>query len=150
MLARIIVALFATVCLLAQDQKPPEPVLGSEKIMAFIATKDAKRALAFYRDKLGLRLISTEPIALMFDANGTILRVQIIPQPSVAQYTVLGWQVPDITATVKRLENAGVAMLRVSGIPQDELGIWKAGDGTRVAWFKDPDGHTLSVTQFLK
>ncbi len=114
--------------------------LGSERICAFIATKDAKRALAFYRDTLGLRLVREEPIALVFDANGEMLRIQIVGNPSVATYTVLGWNVPDIVATVTRLQRAGIT--------QDELGIWKAGDGTRVAWFKDPEGHTLSIAQF--
>ena len=102
--------------------------------------KDAKRALAFYHDTLGLRLVREEPIALVFDANGEMLRIQIVGNPSVATYTVLGWNVPDIVATVTRLQRAGIT--------QDELGIWKAGDGTRVAWFKDPDGHTLGTAQF--
>lgn len=142
-----------TACLEAQTPRPPDQekqnaVLGSEKIMAFIATKDAKRALAFYHDMLGLRLMSREPIALMFDANGVILRVQLVSEVSIAPYTVLGWQVPDIVATVKKLQKAGVTCMRVPAVTQDELGIWKAPDGTRVAWFKDPDGHTLSVTQF--
>ena len=67
---------------------------------------------------------------------------------SVAPYTVLGWKVADIAATVRKLEKAGVTMMRVPAVEQDEHGIWKASDGTRVAWFKDPEGHTLSVAQF--
>ncbi len=122
---------------------------ASQKICSFIAVRDAKRALSFYRDTLGLRLVREEPIALVFDANGVMLRVQIVGNAvSIAPYTVLGWNVSDIVATVTKLQKAGITVMRVPGIEQDALGIWKAGDGTRVAWFKDPDGHTLSVAQF--
>jgi catechol 2,3-dioxygenase-like lactoylglutathione lyase family enzyme len=131
-------------CVLAQDTAG----LGAEKLCGFIATKDAARAMRFYRDTLGLKLMREDPGALVFDANGTMVRVQIVGSVSVAPYTVLGWNVTDIAAVVKRLEAAGVSLLRVPGVKQDELGIWKAGDGTRVAWFKDPDGHILSVAQF--
>ena len=124
-------------------------MLGSHKIMAFVGTRDPERAKAFYLDTLGLRLVSEElPFALVFDANGTMLRVSVVQEVAAAKYTVLGWQVPDIVATVKDLEKAGGKLERY-GIPgQDELGIWRAPGGARVAWFKDPDGNLLSVTQF--
>jgi catechol 2,3-dioxygenase-like lactoylglutathione lyase family enzyme len=124
-------------------------VLGSSKIMAFVATRDPVRARAFYRDTLGLRLVSEElPFALVFDVNGTMLRVTIVQKVATAQYTVLGWQVPDIVATAKDLQKAGIKLECFAGMPQDELGIWQAPGGARVAWFKDPDGNTLSITQF--
>ncbi len=124
-------------------------MLGSHKIIAFVGTRNPEAAKAFYRDKLGLRLVSEElPFALVLDANGTMLRVSIVQEVMAAKYTALGWQVPDIVATVKDLEKAGVKLERY-GIPgQDELGIWTAPGGARVAWFKDPDGNLLSVTQF--
>ncbi len=122
--------------------------LGAEKVMAFVASTDRARAQRFYGDTLGLRLLASDQYALVFDANGTILRVQIVKDVSVAPYTILGWQVSDIVSTAKKLQNAGVEMLRVNGLPQDELGIWQADAKTKVAWFKDPDGHTLSITQF--
>src|ERR1017187_9455581 len=109
-------AALATGCLLAQDNAG----LGSEKMAAFLATKDAKRAVAFYRDTLGLRLVHEEPIALVFDANGVMLRIQIVGNVSVAPYTVLGWNVPDIAATVRNLKRAGVTLMIVPGIKQDE------------------------------
>ncbi len=143
-LAILTLAVLTAECLLAQDNAG----LGSEKIAAFLATKDVKRAVAFYRDRLGLRLVREEPGTLVFDANGVRLRIQVVASVSVAPYTVLGWNVSDIASTVKRLRGAGVTLMVVPGIEQDELGIWKAGDGTRVAWFKDPDGHILSVAQF--
>jgi catechol 2,3-dioxygenase-like lactoylglutathione lyase family enzyme len=125
------------------------PLLDSAAIMAFSATADADRAKAFYRDQLGLRLVSDEPYALVFDAGGTMLRVQKVKEVRVAQYTALGWQVPDIAAKVDELEKAGVHFERYGFPGQDEKGIWTPpGSTTKVAWFKDPDGNILSLTQF--
>ncbi|MGH9626192.1 MAG: VOC family protein, partial [Bryobacteraceae bacterium] len=77
------------------------------------------------------------------------LRVSVVKELVPARYTVLGWIVPDIVATVKQLQEAGVRLERYEGMKhQDEQGIWTSPSGARVAWFKDPDGNTLSVTQF--
>jgi catechol 2,3-dioxygenase-like lactoylglutathione lyase family enzyme len=123
-------------------------VLGSAKIIAFLATRDAGRAKAFFRDTLGLPLVSEDPFALVFDVHGTMLRVTPVKEVAAAKYTVLGWQVPDIAAAAKDLGEAGVQFERYTGMQQDELGVWKSPSGARVAWFKDPDGNTLSITQF--
>jgi catechol 2,3-dioxygenase-like lactoylglutathione lyase family enzyme len=123
-------------------------VLGSNDVIAFAATRDAAAAKSFYRDTLGLRLVSEDPFALVFDAHGTMLRVQIVHEIAEAGYTVLGWAVPDITAAATRLSQAGVSLQRYEGLGQDQLGIWTAPSGARVAWFKDPDGNILSITQF--
>lgn len=122
--------------------------LGGAKVVAFVGTLRADRARAFYRDTLGLKLVSEDNFALVFDVNGTMLRVTLVPHLTPAGFTVLGWQVPDIAATVRNLQEAGVALERFRGRAQDELGIWTAPGGARVAWFKDPDGNILSVTQF--
>jgi catechol 2,3-dioxygenase-like lactoylglutathione lyase family enzyme len=125
------------------------PLLDSASIMAFSATADADRAKAFYRDQLGLRLVSDEPYALVFEAGGTMLRVQRVKEVRVAQYTALGWQVPDIAAKVEELEKAGVKFEHYGMPGQDEKGIWTPpGSTAKVAWFKDPDGNILSLTQF--
>jgi catechol 2,3-dioxygenase-like lactoylglutathione lyase family enzyme len=117
--------------------------------MGFSATADADRAKAFYRDQLGLRLVSDEPYALVFEAGGTMLRVQRVKEVRVAQYTALGWQVPDIAAKVEELEKAGVKFEHYGMPGQDEKGIWTPpGSTAKVAWFKDPDGNILSLTQF--
>lgn len=123
-------------------------VLGSHKIMAFVATRNRARAQAFYRDTLGIRFVSEDPYATVFDANGTMLRISEVPKWTPPQHTVLGWQVPDIVATVKALEKAGVKFERYSFMQQDERGIQTFPGGARVAWFQDPDGNILSVTQF--
>jgi catechol 2,3-dioxygenase-like lactoylglutathione lyase family enzyme len=125
-------------------------VLGSCKIMAFVGTRDAGRAKAFYQDALGLRLVSEEPpFALVFDAHGTMLRVSIVQELAAAKYTVLGWEVPDIVEAAKDLQKAGVRLEHFEGFKgQDDVGIWKSPSGARVRWFKDPDGNLLSITQF--
>jgi catechol 2,3-dioxygenase-like lactoylglutathione lyase family enzyme len=124
-------------------------LLTSASIMAFVATTDAARAKTFYHGLLGLRLVSDEQFALVFDAAGIILRVQKVKEVRQAQYTALGWSVPDIAAKVEELEKVGVQFERY-GLPgQDEKGIWTPpGSTTKVAWFKDPDGNVLSLTQF--
>ena len=116
--------------------------------MAFVATTDAARARAFYVDLLGLRLVADEPFALVLDSGGVAVRVQKVRRIAPSPYTVLGWSVPDIGAAMERLRASGVRF-ESFGLPgQDEAGLWTAGDGTRVAWFKDPDGNVLSLTQF--
>ena len=122
--------------------------LGSQKLMAFVATRDPARARSFYRDTLGLRLLSEDRFALVFDANGTMLRVTSVHELALAKYTVLGWEVSDITAAAKDLESAGVKLEQYGLKEQDERGIWTAPGGAKVAWFKDPDGNVLSLTQF--
>ena len=123
-------------------------MLGASQIMAFVATKDDARARAFYGEVLGLRLVSDEPFAMVFDSAGVQLRVQKVTSVTPAPYTVLGWSVTDIDAAMERLRAGGVRF-ESFGLPgQDERGVWTADDGTRVAWFKDPDGNVLSLTQF--
>lgn len=122
-------------------------MLRLQKLIAFVATRELGRAKAFYRDILGLRLVGEDGFALVFDVNGTMLRVTRVPEVVSAKYTVLGWQVPDIEETARYLQKAQVQPERYSGMEQDELGIWKSPSGARIAWFRDPDGNTLSITQ---
>ena len=132
----------------ASVQEGAKTALQSSKIMAFVATADTRRARAYYEGTLGLRLLNDEPFALVFDANGTMLRIAKVGKLTPAAYTVLGWQVGDIRAMVPELKKRGVVFEVIRGFEQDDLGVWTAPDGTKVAWFKDPDGNTLSVTQF--
>jgi len=122
--------------------------LSDQGIIGFVATSDADRAKKFYRDTLGLPLVSEEmPFALVFDAHGTMLRVTVVEKVVPAGYTVLGWQVPNIAAAAEALSQAGVRFERYAGMQQDEFGIWRSPGGASVAWFKDPDGNTLSISQ---
>ena len=127
---------------------PGKSILGSQKLVAFVATRDPSRAKKFYRDTLGLRLVNEDEFAVVFDVAGTMLRVTRVQELAAAKYTVLGWHIHDIVQTAKDLQKAHVALERYAGIQQDELGIWNSPSGARVAWFKDPDGNTLSITQF--
>jgi catechol 2,3-dioxygenase-like lactoylglutathione lyase family enzyme len=124
-------------------------MLANASVMAFVATADAARSRAFYEETLGLKLLEDDMFALVFDLNGIMLRVQKVGEVVIAPYTALGWQVNDIAAEVRALAGRGVSFLRFDGMGQDELGVWNApGGAAKVAWFKDPDGHTLSLTQF--
>ena len=122
--------------------------LASSSLVAFVGVCDPDRAKRFYGDTLGLRLVSEElPFALVFDVQGTMLRVTVVPEVKPAKFTVLGWKVPDIQAAVSSLDKQGVEFQRYAGLQQDGLGIWTSPSGARVAWFHDPDGNILSVTQ---
>ncbi len=117
-------------------------------LVGFVAVTDMARAKAFYAGTLGLRLVSEEPpFALVFDAGGTMLRITPVKEIVPAGYTVLGWQVTDIAAAARTLLTAGVEFQRYPFLEQDELGIWSAPGGAKVAWFQDPDGNTLSISQ---
>jgi len=124
------------------------PGLGKFNIIGFVSIVDVSRARDFYQDTLGLRLIMEEPpFALVFDANGIMLRLGMAKELPPAHGTVLGWQVPEIGVTVGNLGQAGVQFERYRGMAQDELGIWTSPTGSKVAWFKDPDGNTLSISE---
>ena len=117
-------------------------------VISFVATRDPASARKFYEETLGLTFISDDPFAMVFDMNGTMLRVQKVKDLTPADHTVLGWQVADIVRTVNELARKGVRFERFAGLTQDELGIWSSPSGAKIAWFKDPDGNTLSLTQF--
>jgi catechol 2,3-dioxygenase-like lactoylglutathione lyase family enzyme len=121
--------------------------LKSCKLAAFAAALDRNQARAFYHDTLGLPLISEDDFALVFAAAGTNLRISPVEKMTPAPYTVLGWEVPDIVAMVTLLAGRGVKFERYGFLEQDELGIWSAPGGTRVAWFQDPSRNILSLAQ---
>ena len=123
-------------------------MLGLYDVIAFVATTNPNQAKEFYDGVLGLRLVSDEPFALVFDAHGTMLRIAKVQVLNPAGHTVLGWRVADINGLVRELKVRGVTFERYDGLQQDDLGIWTAPGGAYVAWFKDPDGNTLSLTQF--
>jgi catechol 2,3-dioxygenase-like lactoylglutathione lyase family enzyme len=124
--------------------------MSNSKIICFVATKQPSKAREFYETTLGLKFVSDDPFAIVFDAEGTMLRVQKVQELVPAQHTVAGWAVADIGARMRELIGKGVRFERFPGLPQDELGAWTSPAGAKVAWFKDPDGNTLSLTQFLE
>lgn len=124
-------------------------MLANCNIVAFAPTLNQVRAIEFYRDKLGLELKSHDGFAATFDARGITLRVSTVPAPFHPQpFTILGWAVTDIVSTIRELQAAGVVFERYPQVAQDELGIWTVpGGAAKVAWFRDPDGNILSLTQ---
>lgn len=117
------------------------------RLKAFVATVAPDAAKLFYRDVLGFKLLSEDKYALQFEANGTLLRIAIVNEFTPYPFTVLGWDVDDIEAVIRSLNNNNVAFEKYSFLEQDELGIWNSGEA-KVAWFKDPDGNVLSLTQY--
>ena len=122
-------------------------MLSNKKLKAFIPTIQPDKAKRFYRDTLGLKLLSEDQFALEFDAHGTPLRITIVEKFTPHPFTVLGWDVDDIASMIKSLNKKGVQFERYSFFEQDPLGIWIAPSGAKVAWFKDPDGNLLSLTE---
>ena len=122
-------------------------MLGTQTLVAFVATTDATRARAFYERTLGLELLSDDPFALVFDANGTTIRIQRVDEFQPHPFTALGWTVADIDAVIASLKQSGVSCERFPGMDQDVNGIWASPSGARIAWFKDPAGNILSVLE---
>ena len=122
-------------------------ILEFAKPVLVVCVCDRAAAVEFYRDKLGLRMTGEDRFASVFDVGGNALRVSTVEGFVPHEHTVMGFKVPDVAATVSALRDAGVAFSIHPGFNQDALGIWTAPDGgIQVAWFKDPDGNVLSVT----
>jgi catechol 2,3-dioxygenase-like lactoylglutathione lyase family enzyme len=124
-------------------------MLVAGKIMGFVPTKDSGKARAFYEGKLGFQFVSEDQFALVVKAGETMIRIAHAQDFTPAPYTVMGWQVSDIESVVDWLQARGVAMEKYPFVPDRERGIWAAPTGDKVAWFKDPDGNVLSVSQHV-
>ncbi len=123
--------------------------LGGYNVIGFVPIVNVERAKSFYVGKLGLRLVGEElPFALVLDANGIMVRLAIVKELPPTPGTVLGWQVPDVEVVVQSLAAKGVSFERYGFLEQDAAGIWTAPNGAKIAWFKDPDGNTLSLSEY--
>ena len=129
----------------SSPKKQQHPRLA--KLVGFAITTQPERATQFYRDSLGFKFLKDDGFALVFDAHGTMLRISKLKKFKPAEYTVLGWQVDNIESTVRALSGRGIAFERYPGMPQDENAICTFPGEAKVAWFKDPDGNVLSVSQ---
>ena len=123
-------------------------MLTDAKVTAFLATRQAKRAAAFYGGILRLPQLSEDEFAIVFELHGVELRIQKLEQFTPQPFTALGWQVPTLRRTIALLAERGVAFERFPGLAQDAAGVWVAPSGAQVAWFRDPDGNLLSVAQY--
>jgi catechol 2,3-dioxygenase-like lactoylglutathione lyase family enzyme len=120
-------------------------MLASAKMVGFIPTKDYDKARAFYEGKLGFEFVSLDQFALVMSVGGHKIRISKIPNFTPLQGTILGWEVQDIEAVARWLRDNGVAPEKFPFAQDQDLGIWTAPTGDKVAWFKDPDGNILSI-----
>ena len=122
-------------------------MLANGILKAFIPTVDPQEAILFYRDLLGFELMSEDDYAMEFNANGTLLRVTIVDEFVPQPFTILGWNIENLVFTVRQFNEKNIYFEIFDFLEQDDLGIWNSPDGAKVAWFKDPDGNILSLTE---
>ena len=122
-------------------------MLASMNMVGFLLTKDYDQARAFYEGKLGFKFVSLDQFALVMQAGKSMIRIVKVPTFTPLKSTVLGWKVGDIEAMVDWLTKRGVAFEKYPFVQDKDRGIWTAPGGSKVAWFKDPDGNVLSVSQ---
>ena len=122
-------------------------MLASGKLVGFIPTKDYDKARSFYEGKLGFEFESLDKFALVMNVSGHMIRITKIPNFTPLQGTILGWEVKNIETVVIWLRDRGVPSEKYPFVQDRELGIWTTPNGDKVAWFKDPDGNVLSVSQ---
>ena len=122
-------------------------MLNNSDLISFVATTNAAKSRRFYERILGLTFVSSDRFALVFKVNGTMLRIQKVDQVNPHGYTALGWKVSNIQKEVSKLSKRGVKFVRYEGMHQDENGIWTAPSKAKIAWFTDPDGNILSLTE---
>jgi catechol 2,3-dioxygenase-like lactoylglutathione lyase family enzyme len=121
------------------------------EVVCFVPSRNPKKSRSFYENVLGLRFVGQDQFAAVFDTNGITLRlvnVKGVRGFKPAPFTILGWHVKGIRGTIKRLRKKGVKFERYAGMEQDDVGVWTSPEGARVAWFKDPDGNVLSVSEY--
>jgi len=122
-------------------------MLSSGKLIGFVPTKDSNRSREFYEGKLGFTFLSDDQFALVMQAGESMIRIAKAGKFTPAQYTVMGWEVTDIETMVKWLNGRGVTFEKYPFVQDQKLGIWTTPNGDKVAWFKDPDGNVLSLSQ---
>jgi catechol 2,3-dioxygenase-like lactoylglutathione lyase family enzyme len=123
-------------------------MLESARAIAFVPATDLGRARDFYEGVLGLEVLDVSSFACVFRVGGATLRVAVVGELSPQPFTVFGWAVEAISETMAGLAARGVEFLRYEGMDQDPAGVWVTPGGDRIAWFRDPDGNVLSLTQF--
>jgi catechol 2,3-dioxygenase-like lactoylglutathione lyase family enzyme len=122
-------------------------MLSDKTLKAFIPATDAGKAKAFYRDILGLELLSEDEYGMDFDANASLFRISIVRQYNPQPFTIMGWNVPDIFSIIRLLNQRGIYCEIYPSLNQDKSGVWISPAETKVAWFKDPEGNILSVSE---
>jgi catechol 2,3-dioxygenase-like lactoylglutathione lyase family enzyme len=124
-------------------------MLASMEMVGFILTKDYDAARAFYEGKLGFGFVSLDQFALVMRTEKNMIRIVKVPTFTALRSTVLGWEVDDIETIVTWLAGRGVVFDKYPFVQDQERGIWTTPNGDKVAWFKDPDGNVLGVSQHV-
>ena len=124
-------------------------MLSAGKLIGFVPTKDSNRSREFYEGKLGFKFVRDDQFALVMQAGESMIRIVKGAKFTPAQYTVMGWEVTDIVAMVKWLNGRGVTFEKYPFVQDQKSGIWTTPNGDKVAWFKDPDGNVLSLSQHV-
>ena len=122
-------------------------MLGAAEVVAFVPSTDLVRSERFYVDVLGLEPVDRSPYASVLRCGSTTVRVTKVDELRPQPFTVLGWSVPDLRSVVAQARARDVDLLRYDGLGQDDDGVWTTPTGDLVAWFPDPDGNVLSLTQ---
>ncbi len=122
-------------------------MLGKETLVAFMATSKPDAARAFFEGVLGLTFVGEHEHLVTFQSGAAQLMLQKVSVVTPPHGTALGWSVKDLRGTIRALAERGVTFERFEGMDQDDLGVWSPAPGTGVAWFKDPDGNLLSLSQ---
>jgi len=126
-------------------------MLASAKLIGFIPTRDPQKSREFYVRTLGLRFVSEDHFAIVVDSNGMMVRITNVSNAGDFKpfpFTILGWNVENAEQTVRELTQKGITFERFPGLQQNAHGIWQSPAGAKIAWFKDPDGNLLSITEF--
>ena len=122
-------------------------MLADAKVIGFIPVRSIESASQFYCGLLGLRVLARTDFALVLSAGGSTVRCVLVPEMKPQPFTIFGWAVPKVGASTRALSAAGIAPLRYEAMVQDEDGVWTSPDGSKVAWFHDPEGNVLSLSQ---
>jgi catechol 2,3-dioxygenase-like lactoylglutathione lyase family enzyme len=123
-------------------------MLASARIQTLVWTADKARAQAFYTETLGLPYQGESFGALLYRIGNGELRVSPVPSTTPSEHTVLGFAVDNLDEIADELGRRGLTAERFAGFNHDQRGVWTAPDGTKVVWFRDPDGNLLSVVQY--
>jgi catechol 2,3-dioxygenase-like lactoylglutathione lyase family enzyme len=137
----------AQVLFLSPEINQEANMLAQGKMVGFVPTTDYEKARAFYEGKLGFEFISLDQYALVMSVGGHKIRIAKVPNFTPLQGTILGWEVQDIQAVASWLRDRGVTVEKYPFVQDRDLGIWTTPTGDRVAWFKDPDGNILGISQ---
>jgi methylmalonyl-CoA/ethylmalonyl-CoA epimerase len=120
---------------------PPADLAGATLGQVAVRIRDLSRAVAFYRDRLGLPLLFEFPGLAFFQAGGTRLMLSV---PEEKEYdhpaSILYFNVADIEAVHRTLASRGVAFIDkphvIHRTPTSEL--W-------MTFFRDGEDNTFAL-----